>query len=43
MARNFRYFGFAMRKQLRDHSFHIRANAVALLRPLNECFIHVLP
>ena len=40
---NFRCFGFAMWKQLRDHSFHIDANAAALVRLVSECFIRVSP
>ena len=43
LARNIRCFGFAMWKQLRDHSFHIDANAAALVRPVSERFIRVLP
>ena len=43
LARNVRCFGFVMWKQLRDHSFHIDANAAALARLVTECFIRVSP
>src|SRR5258708_21863562 len=43
LTRNFRCFGFTMWKQLRDHSFHIDADAAALVRPVSECFVRVLP
>ncbi len=43
LTRNFRCFGFAMWKQLRDHSFHINANTAAILRAVSKCFIRILP